>query len=186
MASLQLLCSFTLGQYARQTLTNRVAVLPASLLVLIRGSKKQAKKQKKSRKEIQREMMRDHFKKMEMEKLKLAAALKAAKKGEPLDPEMLNPARKREKATISVEEREQRFLLVKEWSRYKMEQHKQELQHLQNMMKSRYRALSELKKVSLPLYNQALELNPDLFPYECPVVTYTPPLPTYTPPDPDT
>ena len=185
MASLQLLCSFTLSHYTRQTLTNRIAVLPASLLVLTRGSKKQAKKQKKSRKEIQREMMRDHFKKMEMEKLKLAAALKAAKKGEPLDPEMLNPARKREKVAISEEEKEQRYLLVKEWSKYKMEQHKQELQHLQNLMKSRGKALRELKKVSHTLYNQALELNPDLFPFECAALTHTPPVPTYTPPDPD-
>ena len=68
--------------------------------------------------------MRDHFKKLEMEKLLLEAAIKAAKKGEALDPEMLNPARKRQKVAISEEEKERRFLLVKEWSQYKMEQHK--------------------------------------------------------------
>ena len=134
---------------------------------------------------MQREMMRDHFKKVEMDKLKLAAALKAAKKGEPLDPEMLNPVRKREKVSVSEEEEERRFLLVKEWSRYKMEQHKLELERLQTLMKSRDKALRELKKISLPLYNQALELNPTLFPFECQALTYTPPIVTYTPPDPD-
>ena len=184
MASLQWLCSLALGHHARQTLSHRV-VAPSSLLVLSRGNKKQAKKQKKSRKEMQRELMRDHFKKIEMEKLLLEAAIKAAKKGEALDPEMLNPARKRQKVAVSEEERERRFLLVKEWSRYKMEQHKQELQHLQDLMKSREKALRELKKVSLPLYSQALELNPALFPYECQPLTCTPPLPSYTPPDPD-
>ena len=185
MAGLQWLCSLALGRHARQTLANRIVYPATSLLVLTRGSKKQAKKQKKSKKEIQREMMRDYFKKIELEKLKAAAALKAAKKGEPFDPEMLNPARKRQVVTISDKEKERRFLLVKEWSRYRMEKHKLELQHLQNLMKSRGKALRELKKVSLSLYNQALELNPSLFPFECQAPTYTPPLPTYTPPDPD-
>lgn len=185
MASLRWLCSLTLGHHARETLMSRAMAYPGSLLVLTRGNKKQAKKQKKSRKEIQREMLRDHFKKMEMEKLKLAAALKAAKKGEPLDPEMLNPARKRQKALTSDEEKEQRFLLVKEWSRYRMEQHKIELQQLQSLMRSREKALKELKKISLPLYSQVLELNPMLFPFECQALTSTPPLLSYVPPDPD-
>lgn len=161
-------------------------VCPAtSLLMLTRGSKKQAKKQKKSKKEIRREMMKEYFKKMEIEKLKATAALKAAKKGEPFDPEMLNPARKRQIVKFSDIESERRFLLVKEWSRYRMEQHKLELQHLQNLMKSRDKALRELKKISLSLYNQALELNPNLFPFECQAPTCTPPLPAYIPPDPD-
>lgn len=184
MASLQWLCSLALRHHARQTLTNRVMASPTNLLILTRG-KKQAKKQRKSKKEMQRDLMRDHFKKMEMEKLKLAASLKAAKKGEPLDPEMLNPARKRERVSISVKEEERRYLLIKEWSRYKMEQHKCELLYLQNLMKSRDKALRELKRISLPLYNQALELNPALFPFECQSPTYTPPLPSYTPPDPE-
>ena len=158
---------------------------PASLLILSRGNKKQAKKQKKSKKELHREMMKDLFKKMEMEKLLLEAAVKAAKKGETLDPEMLNPARKRQEVAIPEEEEERRFLLVKEWSCFKMEKHKQELQWLQNLRKSREKALRELKKVSIPLYNQALELNPTLFPFECQPMTRTPPLPSYTPPDPD-
>ena len=158
---------------------------PTSLLILSRGNKKQAKKQTKSKKEVQRELMRDRFKRLEMEKLLLEAAIKAAKKGETLDPEMLNPARKREKMVIPEEEKERRFLLIKEWSRYRMEQHKQELQRLHSLKKSRERALRELKKVSLPLYSQALELNPALFPYECQPLTYTPPFPSYTPPDPD-
>lgn len=186
MASLQWLYSLALGHHARNTLANRLTAPPAiSLLVLTRGSKKQAKKQKKTKKELQREMMRDHFKKIEMKKLKQEAALKAARKGEPLDPEMLNPARKRQKASISDEEKERRFLLVKEYSRYRMELHKLELQRLQNIMKCRQKALRELKKISLPLYKQTLELNPSMFPVEYQALTYTPPLPSYIPPDPD-
>ena len=182
MASIQWL---SLGHHARQTLSHGVVASPTSLLILNRGSKKQAKKQTKSRKEIQRELMRDRFKKLEMEKLLLEAAIKAAKKGESLDPEMLNPARKRQKVAVPEEEMERRFLLIKEWSRYRMEQHKQELQRLHSLKKTREKALRELKKVSLPLYSQALELNPALFPYEYQPLTYTPPFPSYTPPDPD-
>lgn len=178
-------CSLALGHYARQTLGHRMVAPPSSLLILSRGNKKQAKKQTKSKKEVQRELMRDHFKRLEMEKLLLEAAIKAAKKGEALDPEMLNPARKRQTVVVPEEEKERRFLLVKQWSRYRMEQHKQELQRLHSLKKSRKKALRELKKVSLPLYSQALELNPALFPYECRPLTYTPPIPSYTPPDPD-
>lgn len=185
MASLQWLCSLALGHHARQTLSHRVVASPTCLLIPRRGGKKQAKKQKKSKKEMQREIMRDHFKKLEMEKLLLEAAIKAAKKGEALDPEMLNPARKRQRVAIPEEEKERRFLLIKEWSRYRMEQHKQELQRLHGLKKSREKALRELKKVSLPLYNQALELNPALFPFECQPLTNTPPFPSYIPPDPD-
>ena len=185
MAKLQWLCSLALGHHVRHSLSHRVVASPTCFLIPSRGGKKQAKKQKKSKKEMQREMMRDHFKKLEMEKLLLEAAVKAAKKGEALDPEMLNPARKRQRVAIPEEEKERRFLLVKEWSRYRMEQHKQELQRLHSLKKSREKALRELKKVSLLLYSQALELNPVLFPYKYQPLTYTPPFPSYTPPDPD-
>ena len=165
--------------------TKRVQLLsPPMGLLLTRGKKKPAKKQK-SKKEVQRELMKDFIKKRELEQLLQNAALKAAKKGEPFDPEMLNPARKREKPVITTEERERRILLVKTWSRYRIEKHKQEHQFLQGMLKSRENALSELKKVSPSLYDQALELNPKLFPFKCTGPTYTPPITAYVPPDPE-
>lgn len=51
------------------------------------------------------------------------------------------------------------------------------------MIKSRTRALDELRKVSLSLYQQALDLRTDLFPFNRTGPTTTPPLPGYIPPE---
>ena len=48
-------------------------------------------------------------------------------------------------------------------------------------MNSRKKAL--LKKVSVPLYEQALELRTDLFPFEQVGPTDTPSVPDYAPPE---
>ena len=125
------------------------------------------------------------MKKAELDKLVRDATLKAAKKGEALDPEMLNPIRKRAPVVLTEEEQEQRFLMVKAWSRLQMEKHKKEQIFLQGVLHCRRQALSELKRVSFPLYVKALELKPDLFPFECLGPTATPPLSGYTPPDPE-
>ena len=45
--------------------------------------------------------MRDRMKRLELEKQLEEAVLRVAKKGEPMDPEMLNPIRKR--AIVKVE-----------------------------------------------------------------------------------
>lgn len=156
---------------------------PSSLVIPNRG-KKSAKK-KKLKKDSKQQEIKDFVEKREMQKLLLAATLKAAKCGEPLDPEMLNPARKRSPLTLSEEEKERRTLLSKQWTRDCMERHIQELQFLQGVVRSRTKALSELRKVSQYLYSKALELQPDLFPFDCTGPTTTPPLPNYVPPDPD-
>ena len=160
-------------------------LMPSALLVPFRGKKKAAKKQKKTRKDPKMVEMKEYAKRMEIQKLMLAATLKAVKKGEPLDPEMLNPARKRIPPAHSREEVEQRSLLAKEWSRFCMERHKQELALLQGMLQSRDRAMAELRRASAYLYCRALQLNPDLFPLECQAPTVTPPNPSYVPPDPE-
>ena len=156
---------------------------PPTNCVFVRGKKQQAQKQKKTKKDIRREMMKEYMKKMEMEKLTQQIAMKAAKRGEPLDPEMLNPAKKRPPPSVSEEERERRFLLVKEWTRDHMERHKQDLQFLQGVVRSREKALRELWKVSPQLYLQALELNPKLFPFDRQGPTATLPIPSYEPPE---
>lgn len=155
---------------------------PTSVPVQVRG-KKQQKKPAKTKKDSRREVMKEYLRKMEEKKVMQEAALRAAKHGEPLDPEMLNPARKRLSVSISEEERERRFLLVKEYSRYRMEQHKKELCFLRGAVQSRQRALQELRQVSVPLYLQALELNKDLFPFNYKGPTATPPLSGYVPPE---
>lgn len=154
-------------------------------LVIPFRSKGKATKQKKAKKDLRAQEMKDYAKRMEMQKLMQNAALKAAKKGEPLDIEMLNPARKRAPPTLTYEEKDRRFLLSKEWARFQMSKEIQQRQLLGGMVKSRAKALNELKKVAPMLYCKALELNPDLFPFECKGPTETPPMADYVPPDPE-
>ena len=44
-----------------------------------------------------------------------------------LDPEMLNPARKRQPVQLTEEQKEQRVLLTKQWTRYRAAEHKKDL-----------------------------------------------------------
>lgn len=172
----------TLTRIFLSVLNLRCFTGPPIAVLQIRTKSKQAKKVK-SKKDLRKEMMKEFMKKQELEKLMQAASLRAAKMGEPFDPEMLNPARKRVPVEKTEEEKESEYLLVKEWSRYRMKKHKQELKVLGDMIASRESALRELKKVSPLLYSRALELKEDLFPYECVGPTATPPIAAYTPPD---
>ena len=58
---------------------------------------------------------------------------------------------------LSPEEQERRTLLLKEWSRYKMKQHKEELQRVQELERYGEVALKELKKSSLYLCHEAIK-----------------------------
>ena len=165
----------------RRTVPGQV-LAPTTVLVQVRG-KKQSKKRTKMKKDPKREEMKEYLKQQELQRVMEEASLRAAKHGEPLDPEVLNPARKRAPVLISPEEQEWRFLLVKEYSRHRMEQHKTELSLLQGMMAARQKALLELKKVSIPLYLQSLELSQDLFPFTHTGPTATPPIPGFQPPE---
>jgi large subunit ribosomal protein L40 len=156
---------------------------PVPLLVPFRG-KKAAKKQR-TRKDQKAVEIKEFAKRMEMQQVLYAATLKASKKGEPYDPEMLNPVRKRPLPTLSKEEKDRRFLLAKEWSRWRMQQHTDQLKLLQGMMRSRDKALRELKNISPTLYLRAFELNSGLFPLHCQGPTATPPKQSYMPPDPE-
>jgi len=156
----------------------------ASFLFIPTRSVKGAKP-KRPKKDLRLLEMKEYAKRLEMQKIMLAAATKAAKKGEPLDPEMLNPARKRPRPVLTLEEKDRRYLMMKEWSRYQMKKELERNQTLQHMLRSRQKALRELKKVSFTLYSRALELNPVLFPLECKGPTETPPISTYIPPDPE-
>ena len=107
----------------------------------------------------------------------------------PVDPEaLLNPAlleapRLRKPVKLSYEEQERRTLLLKEWSRYKMKQHKEDLQRIQELERCRQEALKELKKSSLYLYNEAIKVDPDFFPIQFKGPTETPPITDYVAPD---
>lgn len=56
---------------------------------------------------------------------------------------------------------------------------------MRHMMTSRAKALKELKKVSVPLYECSLDIVTDLLPFERAAPTHTPPNPSYTPPEED-
>ncbi len=162
----------------------RSSVSPSVSLVQIRTKSNQQKKVK-NKKDMRREIMKEFVKKQELDKLMQTTSLKAAKMGEPFDPEMLNPARKRAPVEKSPEKKESEYLLIKEWSRYRMEEHKRDLQRLTDMVVSREKAMKELRKLSPLLYDRALELKEGLFPYECVGPTATPPIVHYVPPDPE-
>lgn len=183
MASRSLFCKVLLDQCAAWSCFSRKPLQSVSPLVMSRGKMKKAKKQKKSRKDIQREMHKEYLKKLEAERAYHEALMKVAKRGEPLDPEMLNPSRKRLRPKISSEELEKRHLLVKEWTRYSMERQKQEHGRLRGMMESRERALRALRRVSLPLYLQAIQLRTAILPFERTGPPHTPPIPGYEPPE---
>mgnify|MGYP001800519442 CR=1 FL=1 len=64
-----------------------------------------------------------------------------------------------------------------------MQQHKEELQRLQEMIRCREVALKELKKTSLYLYQEAIKVDKSLFPFEFMGPTETPSIPDYSAPD---
>ena len=109
----------------------------------------------------------------------------------PTDPEsllnlaLLEPHRRREQHELSESEKEKRILLLKEWSRFKMQQHKEELQCLQELTRCREEALKELKKTSISLYQEAIKTDKNLFPLHFKGPPETPPIPGYVAPDMD-
>ncbi|XP_020625730.1 39S ribosomal protein L40, mitochondrial-like [Orbicella faveolata] len=109
----------------------------------------------------------------------------------PIDPEsllnaaLLEASRQRHPLEVSPEEQERRILLLKEWSRHKMQQHKEDLQRVQELERCREEALKELKKSSLHLYEQAIQVGGDLFPLQFKGPTETPPIADYMAPDMD-
>jgi large subunit ribosomal protein L40 len=107
----------------------------------------------------------------------------------PTDPEaipnqtLLEPARRRIVNKLSKEEEEKRVLLLKEWSRFKIQQHKEDLHRIQEMTRCREEALKELKKCSMYLYLEAIKIDKTLFPVEFTGPTETPPIAGYSAPD---
>lgn len=107
----------------------------------------------------------------------------------PIDPEaitntsLLEPARRRIVKKLDNHEEERRILLQKEWSRYKMKQHKEDLHRIQEMTRSREDALKELKKSSMYLYLEAIKIDQTLFPVQFNGPTETPPIAGYSAPD---
>jgi len=70
--------------------------------------------------------------------------------------------RKREPAVLSFEESERRALLLKDWTRYKTKQHRDEMTKVAQVRWSQQRALEELRKESEELYESAIQVNGDV------------------------
>lgn len=84
---------------------------------------------------------------------------------------------------IDEQENERRVLLLKEWSKYRNQQQREELRKLQDVINSRELALRELKKVSPWHYKEAVKIDDSLFPLYLKGPTETPPIPGYIAPD---
>lgn len=66
--------------------------------------------------------------------------------------------RLRKVPSLSEEEAESRVLLLKEWSRYKTEQHLNDIRAIDSMIYSQQKALDELRAVSEELYQEAIKV----------------------------
>lgn len=102
---------------------------------------------------------------------------------EEIDPELLRPERQRKRAEVNENEAERRLLLAKDWSRYQMERHKEDYRNLTRLVACRRRALVELRKASETLYEKAVAVDKNLFPFERHGPTFTPQIPNYDAPD---
>ena len=170
--------------YLRQGFLNSFMVVPIRTVTKgPKGKSKQLLIQKAKMRERERELQKRKHLLEEAQKEKEFAASRMAVIGEPLDPELLNPARKRNPPVISEEEQVQRTLVMKQWTRELMYQHKKQLQQLQLMLYCRDKAMRELRKVSLSLYEQAMEPEPALLSFSSTGPTETPPLNDYIPPE---
>ncbi|XP_067083968.1 39S ribosomal protein L40, mitochondrial [Osmerus mordax] len=95
----------------------------------------------------------------------------------------LDEARSRAPTQLSFEDSERRALLLKDWSRYKLEQHRAEMEAVGQALEAQAEALKELRLVSEDLYQAALKPDPLLFPFSQQGPCFTPPKPQYEAPE---
>lgn len=95
----------------------------------------------------------------------------------------MDETRTRSPPAISFEENERRALLLKEWSRYKQEQHMAEKKAVESALEAQSEALEELRLSSHELYLAALKPDISLFPFTHNGPAHTPPKTKYEAPD---
>ncbi|XP_066299624.1 large ribosomal subunit protein mL40-like [Branchiostoma lanceolatum] len=98
-------------------------------------------------------------------------------------PSLLEQVRERPPVSVSFEEQERRAALEKEWSRFRRQQYLAEEAAMSAMVTSQQRALQELRAESEELFQQAVQVDPLLIPYQRLGPTETPPISAYDPPD---
>lgn len=91
--------------------------------------------------------------------------------------------RSRTLPTLSSEEDDYRAAILKEWTRYKYEQHLHEVQMIDRLLTAQMKALNELRDESEELYLEALQPDPTLIPFKTIGPVHTPPIENYDRPD---
>lgn len=144
----------------------------------LRAEPKKKKKVDPRREQMIRERMRKKLKKLEKvppEFIPIEDFITPTK--------CLDETRERSAPRLSFEQSEGRALLLKDWCRYKQEQHMAEVQAVELAVEAQREALEELKLESEELYRAALKPDPLLFPFTHEGPAYTPPKSTYEAPD---
>ncbi|KAI6647581.1 39S ribosomal protein L40, mitochondrial-like [Oopsacas minuta] len=120
-----------------------------------------AKLDKEKNIRLQKKFQVAEYKKQLQDEAKKVHCMKIALRGEALDPEALNPIRKRPLKVYTPEEIDQQITIKKEWSSYKNRQSAETFRQLNNLLKSRIKAMRELKKASPALYEATLRADPE-------------------------
>ncbi|XP_037632976.1 39S ribosomal protein L40, mitochondrial [Sebastes umbrosus] len=171
--------SFLLGEHHHAVQSPWFApVMTLKTSAPLRAEPRKKKKVDPRRELMMRERMRKKLKKLEKvppELIPIEDLITPAK--------CLDETRERSAPRLSFEESEGRALLLKEWCRYKQEQHMAEVQSVELALEAQREALEELKLESEALYQAALKPDPLMFPFSHEGPAYTPPRTTYEAPD---
>ena len=125
------------------------------------------------------------YKKQLQDEAKKIHCVKVALRGEALEVEALNPARKRPPHEYTDEEIDQQITITKAYSSYKSRESAETFSQLNALMKSRMKAMRQLKKLSPFLYEAALKGDPEAsLPIEVANKPQFPPREDYQAPEP--
>lgn len=144
----------------------------------LRAEPKKKKKVDPKREQMIRERLKKKLKKMEKVPPELIPIEDFVAPAKCMDEE-----RARSAPVIAFEESERRALLLKEWSRYKQDQHLAEKKAVESALEAQREALEELRLSSSELYQAALKPDFSLFPFTHKGPAYTPPKGKYEAPD---
>lgn len=84
---------------------------------------------------------------------------------------------------LSTEIKEQRALLIKEWSKYRNEQKVADVQLMDQLFQAQTKALTELRAESEDLYQEAIQPDFSFIPFYAKAPVVTPPIEKYESPD---
>lgn len=92
-------------------------------------------------------------------------------------------SRQRPAVVHNKDKLEDRIITMKQWAKYKHDEHFFNLQVINDLEYSQQRALNELREVSEDLYQAAIEIDESFLPYKLTGPVETPPIENYSSPD---